>query len=430
MTSSPDDRLWTRDFVLANAANFFQAMIFYLLMTSMALYAVDRFGASDVGAGAASSAYIAGAVVARLFAGKTLDVVGRRRQFLLALGAAFVISFLYFPLTSLPALIAVRVVHGIAFGVGSTTISAAVQAIIPPWRRGEGTGYFGMSATIATAIGPALAVQLTQHLGYDSLFWASVVCAGLGLVFAFLLRLPEPGYPATKAAATEGAAGTDGTESGGAASGGAARARRRRFPRPTLAGMIEPEVVPASLTVALLGACHSTILAFLQPTAVQRGLENPATLFFLVFAVFALATRVLVGRVQDRRGDNAVVYVLLTLYAAGLVTLALAQDPWLLYVSGALCGLGFGGIVPCFQAITVALVPASKVGVATSTFFIALDVGTAAGAIVLGGIVTWVGYKGMFLAAAGIVVFAVLVYYFGHGRRPEARTPRATLRPS
>ena len=86
--------------------------------------------------------------------------------------------------------------------------------------------------------------------------------------------------------------------------------------------------------------------------------------------------------------------------------------------------------MPCFQAITVALVPASKVGVATSTFFIALDVGTAAGAIVLGGIVTWVGYTGMFLAAAGIVVFAVLVYYLGHGRRPEARTPRATLRPS
>lgn len=425
MSTPPGDRLWTRDFVLANGANFFQAMIFYLLMTSMALYAVDRFGANDVAAGAASSAYIGGAVLARLFAGKTLDIVGRRRQLLLAIGAAFAVTFLYFPTTSLPALLVVRVIHGMTFGVSSTTLAAAVQALIPPWRRGEGTGYFGMSATLATAIGPALAVQLTRHFGYESLFWASVACAGLGLAFALVLRLPEPGLAGASEAGAAGDAGASGPT--GATGPGA----RRRLPGwLSLSGMIEPAAVPASLTVALLGACHSTILAFLQPTAVQRGLENPATLFFLVFAVFALATRVLVGRVQDARGDNAVVYALLAFYAAGLTTLALADGPWAMYAAGALCGLGFGGIVPCFQAITVALVPPANVGAATSTFFIALDVGTAGGAMVLGALVPWTGYTGMFLTAAGLVVVSVLVYYLGHGRRPEARTPRATLRPT
>ena len=108
--------------------------------------------------------------------------------------------------------------------------------------------------------------------------------------------------------------------------------------------------------------------------------------------------------------------------------LALTDGAWGLYAAGALCGLGFGGIIPCFQAITVALVPPANVGMATSTFFIALDVGTAAGAVVLGAIVPWAGFGGMFLAAAALVGVAVVVYWLTHGRRPEATTPRASLR--
>ena len=69
-------RLWTRNFVLAIVTNLFISMVFYLLMTSMALYAVERFQASDSAAGFASSAFIVGSLVARLFAGFGMHPVG------------------------------------------------------------------------------------------------------------------------------------------------------------------------------------------------------------------------------------------------------------------------------------------------------------------------------------------------------------------
>lgn len=46
-TSPQRHRLWSRDFILASLTNFLIAMVFYLLITAMALYAVDRFMASD-----------------------------------------------------------------------------------------------------------------------------------------------------------------------------------------------------------------------------------------------------------------------------------------------------------------------------------------------------------------------------------------------
>jgi len=50
-TAAPRPPLWTRPFILVSATYLFVAMIFYTLMTAMALYAVTSFGASDAEAG-------------------------------------------------------------------------------------------------------------------------------------------------------------------------------------------------------------------------------------------------------------------------------------------------------------------------------------------------------------------------------------------
>src|SRR6185312_3806394 len=78
-------KLWTKNFFLAIVVNLFISMVFYLLMTTMALYAVDRFQASDTAAGFASSAFVLGSVIARIFAGRLLDIVGRRRLILVTM---------------------------------------------------------------------------------------------------------------------------------------------------------------------------------------------------------------------------------------------------------------------------------------------------------------------------------------------------------
>ena len=62
-----EPRLWTKDFTVAIIAAVFLSFVFYLLITTMAGYAVIRFAASDSAAGLASSSFVLGAVAARMF---------------------------------------------------------------------------------------------------------------------------------------------------------------------------------------------------------------------------------------------------------------------------------------------------------------------------------------------------------------------------
>lgn len=128
--------------MLAWLVNFSQYLVFYLLVTTMALYAVREFAAGDAASGFASSSFVVGATVARLVTGFIVDRLGRRRVMLAALAVTILACALYLPTASLPLLIAVRILHGFAYAFASTAVMAIVQSVIPAARRAEGTGFF------------------------------------------------------------------------------------------------------------------------------------------------------------------------------------------------------------------------------------------------------------------------------------------------
>jgi hypothetical protein len=65
--SSINHKLFTKDFVLITFANFFLAFVFYILMTTMALYSIEQFNASQSEAGLASGMFI----IASIFPGSS-----------------------------------------------------------------------------------------------------------------------------------------------------------------------------------------------------------------------------------------------------------------------------------------------------------------------------------------------------------------------
>ena len=60
-----DARLFTRDFLLAIIINLFLAIVFFLLVTGMAVYAAEEFAAGETAAGFAASAFVELAGMAR-----------------------------------------------------------------------------------------------------------------------------------------------------------------------------------------------------------------------------------------------------------------------------------------------------------------------------------------------------------------------------
>jgi MFS family permease len=363
----PPTKLFTRDFLLAGVANLFISMVFYLLMTSMALYAVDRFQASDSAAGLASSVFVIGSVIARLFAGKLLRTMGRKRLAILALGIFALASVFYIFSSTLFLLLIVRLVHGMAFGMGNTAIATAVQSIIPPARRSEGTGYFGLSTTLSTAVGPFLAVLLSGNGNYTAVFVFCTAFSTAALLFTLLVRMPE----------------------------------------------------------LICGVAYSGIISFLAPFLISKSMAEAASWFFIVYAVTVLVSRLFAGRIQDRRGDNAIMYPLLLLFVLGMA--ALAFDPSTLSVAAAAAftGFGFGALLPCAQAIAVTAVAPAELGVATSTFFLMLDVGIGFGPVALGMLIPHLGYTGMFGILTVLSVLGIALYFQVHGRHARGMRGRA-----
>jgi len=91
-------------------------------------------------------------------------------------------------------------------------------------------------------------------------------------------------------------------------------------------------------------------------------------------------------------------------------------------VAGVLLGFGFGCLLPTMQAILINQVPATRVGVATSTFFLLLDTGSGLGPVLLGVLAGATGYANMFLICAAVVGVSAGGYLFFHGARRRGVT--------
>lgn len=385
-------RLWTRDYVLAFIALLGSYIVFISLMAFMAVYAMQRFGVGDTAAGFASSSFVVGAGVVRLFIGKYLDFLGRKRTLVTNL-AIFVACSLLYPLTDVfSLLIGIRVLQGAAFGIISTTVTATVLDLIPVQRRSEGLGYFSLAATLGTAIGPLAAVELSQRASTDWVFGFTAICAGIGLLAVLPMHIQEHEVSPEDYANRLRIRGSD---------------------------LIDFRALPPATVAFITAIGYSLVMTFLPADLLSRGMANAASLFFFIFAIAMTAIRLLAGRLHDRRGDNSVIPAALMFMALGLTTLALANNLWLILLAALLSGIGYGAVVPSLQAVGINRTTIRRIPIATSTHYLALDTGIAIGPVALGFMIPLAGYSGLYFAGTAIVILAALVYWFSHGRHAK-----------
>lgn len=381
--------LWGKQYLLSIAVNLCIAAIFYLLITTTALYALERFRTDEFTAGIVSGSFIGGAVIARTLGGKFLDVIGRRRLLIMCLVACTVLGVAQAFASELLLLIVLRGLHGVAFGAASSAVSTGVFSFIPASRRSEGTGYYGLSTTLGSAFGPLSGVALIAAYGFESLFLAAGVWAVLGLACGLLLKLPERTLSVEE------------------------RAALRSW---NIWTFIDRGSVPVAGIMLIAGLAFAGVLGFLNPYAVEQGLGTLGGVYFGCYALMVLCSRLFVGRIQDRLGDNAVAYPLLVCLAIALALLAVGLGGVLPYLSAALLGFGFGALMPTIQSIVVRLAGPTKIALATSTFFLMVDLGVGLGPVLAGAIVGSFGYPAMFGTLSAVALGGVAYYWMAHGR--------------
>ncbi|HZG74120.1 MAG TPA: MFS transporter [Chondromyces sp.] len=385
-------KLWTKDFIIVSSVNFFLTLIFYLLMVTIAVYAVDEFQASTSEAGLVTGIFIIGTLIGRLFIGRFIDSIGRKRTLYIGLIFFTITTLLYFVNIGITFLLVNRFLHGMMLGVASTATGTIVAQIIPVTRKGEGIGYYSMSATLATAIGPFIGLFMSQHTTFQIIFSFCLALGVVNLVIAFFLYVPAA-EKTTTAVETKGF---------------------------KLSNFVEPKALPIAFIVLIISFYYASVLSFINFYAMEVDLVNAASFFFMVYAVAVLISRPFTGRLMDSKGANLIMYPAFVLLGAGLLLLSTAHHSVTLLLSGVLIGLGFGNMQSCTQAIAVKLTPPHRMGLATSTFFIFLDAGLGFGPYLLGFIIPVTGYSTLY-AILGILSIATLIlYYFFHGKKEKA----------
>jgi MFS family permease len=383
-------RLWTRDFLCVTLVHFFFALNFYLLVVQIPVFAIEKFNSSPSQAGLASSIFVIGGLFTRLLTGKWIERIGRKKTLFIGLVAGLAMTLVYFTINSMASLLVLRFFHGATFGITSTASGTIVGGIVPRERRGEGIGYFALSITLATAIGPFLGMFLSQQGSFDLIFLVSCIAAAAGLATAFFLSVPKLQLSQSETAELKGF---------------------------KLKNLFETSVIPISIICMGSCFCYSSVLSFMAVYAKEINLSEAAGFFFIVYAVVIFFSRPVLGRLFDAKGENLIMYSALVVLAAGILALSQAYHSFTLLLAGALIGLGYGAVQSSGQAICTRIAPKHRLGLATSTFYMFVDTGVAIGPFVLGLVVPFIGYRGIYLVVAGVALVFVGLYYLLHGRK-------------
>ena len=386
--------LWTKDFILFIGSNFFISLNFYMLVTTMALYSIEQFQASESEAGLASSIFIIGALIARIFAGGFVEKVGRKRMLYAGLILFVVSTFLYFFASHLILLFAIRFIHGVAFGLSATAMNTTVMDSLPMNRRGEGTGYYSLSSTAATAFGPFLGILILNKFDMNTIFIYAFCMTILAFILSLLATVKEA--PLTPE-------------------------ERKAIPFSLkISHLFSLEVIPIASLTMLMGICYASLMSFINIYAIEINLVEASTYFFLIYGAFLFISRPVAGKILDKKGDNIVIFPSIVMFAISLFLLSTASNSFMFLLAAIFAALGFGTYLSCAQVVAAKVAPRNKIGLAVSTFYIGLDTGVGLGPFILGLLLPFIGYEKMYFYLSILVLCLTVFYYVIHGRKAKS----------
>lgn len=383
------DRLWTKDFTIDVCINFLLYVIMYQLMLWSTQFAIHTWDATVSEAGLASGIFIIGALSSRIVTGHVIDALGRKKALLVGTGIYMAGLLLYFPVHSLTAFLVIRCLHGAAYGISATAASTIVGAIVPPKRRGEGIGYYALGNTLASAAGPFLGMTLCSGGNY---YLNVYVCIGLAvLTFALAAAIHSPEHVCTAA--------------------DRAALKSLRWD-----SFISVQALPISIISFFCGIGYSTVLSFIGAYANSLNLTIAGSIFFCTYSVTSFFSRPIIGRFLDHHGGDAVMYPTLLILALCMAAVGIAESNALFALGGVLLGLSYSTVTSSGQALAIHGVPEDHIGLATSTFFIFVDLGVGVGPYMLGSLVPAYGFSSVYFGAAVIALAAIPLYYALIGR--------------
>lgn len=382
-----EEKLFNKNYLCLCAANFLFFFSFYLLLPVLPFFIIEQFQGSNAIIGTVISCYTLATLVVRPFSGYMMDAFKRKPLYLLAL-SLFTAIFCGYPFaTTITMLILIRVAHGLAFGLTSVGGNTLVIDVVPSEHRGEGIGYFGVANNIAMAVGPMTGLFVYEHLSFNAIFLGCMGCSFLAALIAS--RIKTKVRPPVKR------------------------------PPISLDRFILLKGLLASVSFLLLAFAYGQISNYIALYAKEMGLTISSGLFFTVYAVGLIVSRLFSGRMVDRGKVTQTIALGLGIVVVGLLGLGLchyanALGPRFMATAFLLvalcCGMGFGTCFPAFNTLFINLGTNAQRGTATSTYLTSWDLGLGIGIFSGGMLAEHFSFSTAYLVASAVVLVSFVFF--------------------
>lgn len=369
--------VYNRDVLLVMAASFFFMFSTMFVTPLMNGYARD-LGASATFAGIIVGIMSIAAMFLRPVAGNLTD---RYSKYTLSLVGGIlilvgVIGYVVTPNSGL--LLLFRLINGTGYVLDTVCMTTWLAYLVPREHVGEAMGFYGLMNALAMAIGPAISINIYRQVGFRHAMLLSALSALLMVVMIQFVQ--QKGQPVKQGHA------------------------KKSFK------IIQKDALPVAILITLFALPYFATQADIVTYVTQRRLDVAVGSYFLIYAVILLGLRVILKNLFDTVSFGWWLMISTVATAFYLVMLAIMKNNWQMALGAAGMAVGYGIIYSVLQSTALLLAPLNEQGLASSTFYLGMDIAMSLGPI-LGGIIDTIFPVRWYYPVMFVLVPIILIVY-------------------
>lgn len=367
------------------------AASFFFMFSTMFVNPLINGYAKKLGASSAFAGVIVGimsiaAMFLRPVAGNLTDKFSKYRLSLIGgvLILIGVLGYIFTPSSGL--LLLFRLINGTGYVLCTVCMTTWLAFLVPRQHVGEAMGFYGLMNALAMALAPALSINIYQKIGYRESLIAAAIAAFLMIVV--IQFVGNHALPLKKKGQTQ----------------------KKYFK------IIQMNVLPVAILTTLFGMPYFITQADIVTYVEQRHLTVAVGSYFLIYALVLLVIRIGLKRYFDTVRFGVWFWLSLVSTAAYIFLLAVMNNNWQMALAAAGMALGYGIIYSVLQSTALLLAPIEEQGLASSTFYLGLDVAMSFGPMISGVVDSVLPVKYFYWVDLVLVPLMLVVYFIWRKR--------------
>ena len=391
MAKERKETIFTKDVVLVMAASFF------FIFSNMYCNPLINGYAQELGASSAFAGIIVGmmsivAMFLRPVAGNMTDYFSKYTLAFLGGVLSFIGVMGYVITPNSGLLLFFRLINGLGYVLCTVCMTTWLSYLVPFNHVGEAMSFYGLMNALAMAFAPAVSINLYRVIGYRYAIIISALASLMMIITVQFIDNKAKPAPQPKKEKTKG----------------------------FHLKIIQKDSLPIAFLTALFAIPYFATQADIVTYTEQRHLPIAVGSYFLIYAVVLLGIRLFLRNQFDtvKFGPWLIISTIATVFY--LIMLAVMHTNFEMALAAAGMAFGYGLIYSVCQSTAMMLAPSNERGLASSTFFLGLDVGMTLGPVLGGVIDSTMPVKWFYPVMLVIIPFILLIYVFNRRKLNSA----------